>query len=92
MQGYDPSDAEQKKGYPTQTTPIMPSGGYPPATSFAPATMLSQPIQPQHISMADDEPIVKGLDFNTESIRKGFIRKVYSILSVILSTHFANGK
>lgn len=32
-------------------------------------------------------PEVKGLAFSTESIRKGFIRKVYSILLVILNTH-----
>lgn len=93
MEGYEPPVAgDQKKNYPTQSTPIMPPGGggyasagypsagypppgYPPATGFAPAPAF------QHV--AEDEPIVKGLDFNTETIRKGFIRKVYSILSVM---------
>lgn len=95
MQGYEPPVAgDQKKNYPTQSTPIMPPGGggyasagypsagyppagYPPATGFAPAPAF------QHVAAAEDEPIVKGLDFNTETIRKGFIRKVYSILSVM---------
>lgn len=30
-----------------------------------------------------EDPEVKGFDFTDESIRKGFIRKVYSILMVI---------
>lgn len=30
----------------------------------------------------ESEPNVKGFEFNDESIRRGFIRKVYGILSV----------
>lgn len=86
MQGYEPPMAgDQKKSFPTQSTPIVPPGGYasvgyppagyPPTTGFAPAPAF------QHVG--EDEPIVKGLDFTTETIRKGFIRKVYSILSVM---------
>lgn len=98
MDGYDPSaSGDQKKNYPTQNTPIVPSGGfatagyapsgypaaaYPPAPGFAPAPAF------QHVPPAEDEPIVKGLDFNTETIRKGFIRKVYTILSVSASFTF----
>lgn len=85
MQGYEPqSGAEKEKGYPTQSTPIMPQVGYPstayqaPEPGFAPAPAF------QHVPISDEDPIVKGMAFSTESIRKGFIRKVYTILSVII--------
>lgn len=42
----------------------------------------SMPSANQHIPTGDNVPMVKGFEFNTESIRRGFIRKVYSILSV----------
>lgn len=93
MQGYEPPSAgDQKKSYPTQSTPIMPpagfpQGGYPatgyPSAGYAPATGFAPAPAFQHVPASDEEPIVKGLEFNTESIRKGFIRKVYSILSVM---------
>lgn len=94
MEGYEATvPGDQKKSYPTQNTPINPpggyippgyatTGGYPPAPGFAP------PPASQHLPFVEDEPIVKGLEFNTESIRKGFIRKVYSILSVNISLTF----
>lgn len=31
---------------------------------------------------AEDDPVVEGYKFNDESLRRGFIRKVYGILSV----------
>lgn len=96
-----PAAGDQKKSYPSQSAPIMPpvgysqggypqagypqggypAAGYPPQPGFAPA----QPAYAQHVPIGEDEPIVKGLEFSTESIRKGFIRKVYSILSVMSS-------
>lgn len=42
------------------------------------------PSANQHVTSDDSDPIVKGFEFNTESIRRGFIRKVYTILSVML--------
>lgn len=43
----------------------------------------SMPPPDQHVpTNPDTDPFVKGFEFNTDSIRRGFIRKVYSILSV----------
>lgn len=60
-------------GYPPQHQQ-PPYGGYPP----------QQPgfNQPPPEGGYSGDPEVKGFDFNDESIRKGFIRKVYFILSV----------
>lgn len=56
---------------------------YPqPPYGYAPTSM---PPPDQHVpTNPDTDPFVKGFEFNTESIRRGFIRKVYSILSVRL--------
>lgn len=35
----------------------------------------------------DTEPIVKGFEFNEATIRRGFIRKVYGLLSVSFFRH-----
>lgn len=69
------------------------SGGYKdgpsyaqPAYGYAPASM---PPADQHVpTNPDTDPFVKGFEFNTESIRRGFIRKVYSILSVRIGETF----
>lgn len=45
------------------------------------------PHQPPYVDPED--PDAKGFDFTDESIRKGFIRKVYSILTVQLSVTLA---
>lgn len=37
-----------------------------------------------------EDPDVKGFDFTDESIRKGFIRKVYSILMVIHTNYITS--
>lgn len=65
--------------YNTNTPPQMPpnpTGSYP-GQYFPPST--------QHYPSTETPvvPVVKGLEFSTESIRKAFIRKVYSILMVI---------
>lgn len=48
-------------------------------------TPSSLPSSDQHLPNPDTDPFVKGFEFSTESIRRGFIRKVYSILSVKLT-------
>lgn len=55
--------------YPQQTPYVYASSSMPPADQHVPTN-------------PDTDPFVKGFEFNTESIRRGFIRKVYSILSV----------
>lgn len=61
--------------YQTPTTgscPTQPCSPYPPS-----------PKQQPNIDVPPEVPEVKGLEFSTDSIRKRFIRKVYSILLVI---------
>lgn len=57
-----------------------------PQTGFAPYGYPSTHVPPQDLHVpsnaTDTDLMVKGFEFNTESIRRGFIRKVYSILSV----------
>lgn len=60
---------------------------YAPQPGFAPYGYPStnMPPQDQYVPnqhLGDTDPMVKGFEFSTESIRRGFIRKVYSILSV----------
>lgn len=70
-----------KDSYPT-------NAAYPPQTGFAPyGSSSSMPPQDPYMPNAtttDTDPMVKGFEFSTASIRRGFIRKVYSILSVII--------
>ncbi|XP_055311041.1 protein lifeguard 1-like [Sitodiplosis mosellana] len=65
-----------------------PQAAYPPQAGFAPygyaSTNMPPPPADMHVPIHDTDPIVKGFQFNTETIRRGFIRKVYSILSVQL--------
>lgn len=62
--------------------------GYPPQPGFAPAMPhMPPPGAEGNYGGAGgvydpEDPEVKGFDFTDESIRKGFIRKVYSILMV----------
>lgn len=78
--GFHPG--QPQPGYPPQQ-PGYPGGGYPP----------QQPGYPPQAGMGgagfdgpgyggDANPEAKGFEFNDESIRRGFIRKVYSILMV----------
>lgn len=86
--GYPP-----QPGYPAQP-------GYPPQPGIAPQPMfqpsyppqgqgfIGQPAMPPGGSYEHYDPedqSAKGFDFTDQSIRRGFIRKVYSILTVQLS-------
>lgn len=92
---------DEKKGqqppYPQQN---LPQTGFAPQPGFAqqPGFSASYPqsnfssvygdvVPPsnQHMPVSDEEPMVKGFEFSDMSIRRGFIRKVYSILSVSIS-------
>lgn len=64
-----PSYAQQQAGF----------APYAYASSAAPT---QDPYVPHPV---DTDLIVKGFEFNTQSLRRGFIRKVYSILSVIIN-------
>lgn len=69
-----------------------PQTGFPPQTGYAPQPGFapyhghpSNNLPPSDLHVpnnTDNEPMVKGFEFSTESIRRGFIRKVYAILSV----------
>ncbi|XP_063697195.1 protein lifeguard 1-like isoform X1 [Culicoides brevitarsis] len=85
--GYPPQGFPQGPGYPPQG---FPQGGYPPGGQPGfPQPGFQQPgfpnmpagmgFRPQMPPVGDDEGM-KGFEFNDESIRKAFIRKVYSIL------------
>uniref|UniRef100_A0A1L8DK42 Putative n-methyl-d-aspartate receptor glutamate-binding subunit n=1 Tax=Nyssomyia neivai TaxID=330878 RepID=A0A1L8DK42_9DIPT len=87
--GYPPPTGYPQPGYAQPGYP--PSGGYPPQPGFANPMPPAQGapygyVPPQNPgggygSTEDPEdPEVKGFGFTDESIRKGFIRKVYSIL------------
>ncbi|XP_076281684.1 glutamate NMDA receptor-associated protein 1 lifeguard [Lasioglossum baleicum] len=82
--GYPPPQDGYNPGYPP------PYGTIPPAPGFIPPGGQAQgggPIFSAHPTMYDpnhaEDPMgieIKGFGFNDESIRRGFIRKVYSIL------------
>lgn len=57
------------------------SDGYP-QSNFNSVYGDGMPPPNQHVPNSDQEPMVKGFEFNDMSIRRGFIRKVYAILSV----------
>ncbi|XP_031633127.1 protein lifeguard 1-like [Contarinia nasturtii] len=83
---YGPQDTDNKfnGGHPSQA-------GYAPQPGFAPYGYPSNNVPPSNLhvpNQPDTDPIVKGFEFSTESIRRGFIRKVYAILSVQLSFTF----
>jgi protein lifeguard len=74
---------QQQPMYPTQP-------GFPPQQGFQqpynPAYPHQMPsFRPQPPYMDPEDPDAKNFDFNDESIRKGFIKKVYSILCVQLT-------
>lgn len=73
----------------------MPPGGYPTVIPihggpdpneprFFPQNAPLVPQSPPLGRCDPEDPTVKGFDFSDETIRKGFIRKVYSILCVCL--------
>lgn len=70
---------------------VNPSYPMPAGTGFVPLVQPQQPFPPMpnphqpggYIDAENPEgPEIKGFDFTEQSVRKGFIRKVYSILSV----------
>lgn len=76
------------QGMDSKAAGAAPHAAYPQA-GFAPYGYASTNMPPQDMHVPtnaanDTDPIVKGFEFSTESIRRGFIRKVYSILSVSL--------
>jgi protein lifeguard len=95
-QQYGNKDGYPSQGYPPNVGFVNP--GYPPAqpqpSGFIPlvppaGNPYGNPpnVPPQHPgAFLDPEDLsqMKGFDFTEESIRKGFIRKVYSILSIQL--------
>lgn len=86
-QGYPPQQAYQPQGYP-QPGAVQP--GFAPIPTGAPYGHIP-PVANQHVPYSDgnsSDPIVKGFDFSEESIRRGFIRKVYSILTVRIQKNF----
>ncbi|XP_076661603.1 glutamate NMDA receptor-associated protein 1 lifeguard [Halictus rubicundus] len=81
--GYPPPQDGYNPGYPPPYGTIPPAPGFVPPGGQAPGG----PIFSAHPIMYDthhaEDPMgveIKGFGFTDESIRKGFIRKVYSIL------------
>ena len=87
----DTNQQQAFQGYPQQS-------GYPPQQQqayYPPPQQQQQPYNPQQtISMQQapymdpEDPDAKGFEFNEQSIRKAFIRKVFSILTVSNATGF----
>lgn len=61
----------------------------PPSTTGSYPGQYYLPPPMQHYPSAETPvvPAINGLEFSTESIRRAFIRKVYSILMVIATRH-----
>lgn len=87
-QGYPPNVGFANPGYPNAGYPNsqpQPSGFVPLVPPANNPYGNSPNIPPQHPgAFVDPEDLsqIKGFDFSEETIRRGFIRKVYSILSV----------
>lgn len=98
--GYPPKEqgGYPQPGYPQPGYPA--AGGYPPQAGYSGQQQGFAPLVPpggvpyghvppapnQHMpTYQTEEPAVKGFEFSDESIRRGFIRKVYSILTLQLS-------
>lgn len=85
MQAPEGNKGPMPGSYPTQPGSYPTQAAFPPQPGFAPyGSSSSMPPQDPYMpnSTTDTDPMVKGFEFSTESIRRGFIRKVYSILSV----------
>lgn len=70
QQGYHPSGQQQQPAY------------YPPPQQQQVYNPPQQTNPQQAPYMDPEDPEAKGFEFNDQSIRKGFIRKVFSILTV----------
>lgn len=75
-------DAPHGGGYKTTSGSSQPYP-QPGAVPYGYPSSTTSP-QDQYVPNADNVPIVKGFEFTGETIRRGFIRKVYSILSMQL--------
>jgi protein lifeguard len=92
-------DSNQQQNYgnsPYSPPPVgFQTSGYPPQPTYPPqqegySQLGHMPDYPQQAPYNDPEdPFAKNFDFSDESIRKGFIKKVYSILTVQLSITIA---
>lgn len=69
--GYPPAQPPYNSGYPGGYPP--PPSDYPPQPGSGPSTAYMDPEDPGY---------AKGFGFDDKTIRQGFIKKVYSILSV----------
>lgn len=84
--GYPPYPAAQGNFPPQAAYP--PQVDYQPKPGFIPSDNNQTTVPPKdlHISKddvsADDADYAKNFEFNTTSIRRGFIRKVYGLLTV----------
>ncbi|XP_018564598.1 protein lifeguard 1 isoform X2 [Anoplophora glabripennis] len=89
--GYPPQPGAYPPagGYPTAPPSGYPGAapaGYPPGPGFQPPPYApNDPYSAGVANYSGEDPEVKGFDFSDASIRRGFIRKVYSILCVQLS-------
>lgn len=87
--GFPPQQQGYPSGYPTQP-PAFNSSGYPQQPSpYQPNQQPSgydaagKPLNPPYMD-ENDPNFAKGFGFDDKSIRAGFIRRVYSILSIQL--------
>jgi hypothetical protein len=90
----DPNQQQQQPfsqtAYPQSQQPYYPPQNFTPQQNFYPPNNQApyNPPQGQQFNMSQpgwtdpEDPEAKGIEFNDESIRKAFIRKVFAILSV----------
>lgn len=75
-------------GYPGQPGGYAPQPGFPPQQPGFPPQQPqgpydpNKPANPPYMDQGDPNYVAKGFGFDDASIRAGFIRRVYSILSV----------
>lgn len=85
--GFEPNIGFQQPGYPQPGGYAPPPGGYaPPPGGYAPPPNDYDHNKPPYSD--DHDPTAKNFSFDDASIRAGFIRRVYSILSIQLLVTF----
>lgn len=82
--GQSPYPPPNTGFYPPPQQPYSGYSGYPSQQPYDPAYPHQMPAY-----VDPEDPDAKGFEFSDESIRKGFIKKVYSILTVQLSITLA---
>jgi protein lifeguard len=75
--GYPPQQPSFAPGYPPQPNPYQPP--QQPQQGYDPS---GKPLNPPYMDDSDPNYKAGGFGFDDKSIRRGFIRRVYSILSV----------